>query len=148
MTTPTEVLRRVNRLIAETDAVYHKIALSYGISDSILMILYVLCAHDGRCPVFTLRREVELSKQTVHSALQKMEKDGLITVSQTEDNRKTREVCLTSAGRAFCEKTAGRLIEAENRIFSSFSDADLSAYFYVSEQFLKQLQNEQKKEIL
>ena len=47
----TRFNRRVNYLIAQTDEVYHIIALHLGLSDSEMMVLYVLTDTGGECPL-------------------------------------------------------------------------------------------------
>ena len=74
----TRFNRRVNYLIAQTDEVYHIIALHLGLSDSEMMVLYVLTDTGGECPLPCLLQQTGLSKQTVNSALRKLEADGSI----------------------------------------------------------------------
>ena len=42
MTQQSKQLRRFNRLVGETDAVYHELANRLGLSDSAFQILYTL----------------------------------------------------------------------------------------------------------
>lgn len=50
-------MRRYNHLLQETDAVYHEMAQHWGLSDSVMGVLYTLCDAGGRCRL----REVWLS---------------------------------------------------------------------------------------
>ena len=42
-------MRRFNHLLQETDAVYHEMAQHWGLSDSVMGVLYTLCDAGGRC---------------------------------------------------------------------------------------------------
>ena len=48
--------RKLNYLLAETDAAYHDLALKLGLADSTMMILYALTDAQGRCPLQSLYR--------------------------------------------------------------------------------------------
>lgn len=138
--TPTEDMRRFNRLVYETDAVYHEIALRFGMSDSTLRLLYLLHENDGKCLLRELCRCSGLSKQTVHSALQSLESKEILTI--LSESRKNKTILLTETGRNLCDKTVGKLIETENRALASVPKEMLAAYFFVSEHYLNTLGKE------
>lgn len=125
-------MRRYNHLLQETDAVYHSMALHWGVPDSVLCALYALCETDGRCRPFELCRRTSMSKQTVNSALRRLERDGCIYL---EPAGRGKLVCLTPAGQALAAATAQRLIQAENDIFDSWSQEDVMQYLSLTERF-------------
>ena len=55
MTQQSKQLRRFNRLVGETDAVYHELANRLGLSDSAFQILYTLRAEGGPAAARYLR---------------------------------------------------------------------------------------------
>ena len=67
-------MKRVNHLIGEIDAVYHEIAWKLGLSDSVFEILYTICNYGDSCMLKDIGRNCGLSKQTINSALRKLEK--------------------------------------------------------------------------
>ena len=71
-------MRRYNHLLQETDAVYHDMAQHWGLSDSVMGVLYTLCDAGGRCRLRDICYWSGMTKQTVNSALRRMEGDGLI----------------------------------------------------------------------
>ena len=85
-------LRRYNHLLQETDAVYHEMAQHWGLPDSVMGVLYTLCDTGGRCSVREVCRLGGMSKQTVNSALRRMEREGLIYL---EAAGRGKDVCLT-----------------------------------------------------
>lgn len=135
-------LRQWNRLIVETDAAYHAIALQLGISDSALRILYVLYVSEAPCPLQQLCRLAALPKQTVHSALRKLMGDGMLTISPAGGKSKT--AALTPAGQTFADQTVGQVIRLENSAFAALSPEDRTRYLELTARFLAELRQKSK----
>lgn len=102
MTQQSKQLRRFNRLVGETDAVYHELANRLGLSDSAFQILYTLQSEDGACPLRDICAFSGLTKQTVNSALRKLEAEGSVTTESSGARHKT--VTLTPKGAELAEK--------------------------------------------
>lgn len=79
MSYSSEALKRFNYLLSETTTVYHDAAARLGLSYSVMQILYTVCSDgDGlRCPLSDVCRQTGISKQTVNSALRRLEAEGL-----------------------------------------------------------------------
>lgn len=75
-------LQRINWLISETDSLYHQASLKIGLSDSASRILYALYTRGGSCLLSDIYKDSGISKQTVNSALRKLEKEGVIRLEQ------------------------------------------------------------------
>ena len=105
-------IRRYNHLEGEINAVYHRISLKLGLSDSAAIILYTICNSGDACPLRDICRLSGLSKQTVNSAMKKLENDGYIRLFNTND-RRSKQVSLTPKGMALAENTVDRIIEKE-----------------------------------
>ncbi|MCI9406035.1 MAG: MarR family transcriptional regulator [Oscillospiraceae bacterium] len=140
----SQELKRFIYLFFETEAVYHKINVKMGISDSVLSILYVILHNGDRRSLQEICRYAGLSKQTVHSAIQKMETLGLIDLEMV--NAKSKMVCLTKAGADLARRTAGQVMEIENSIFASWPREDVEKYLELAERFLLAL-NEKAESI-
>lgn len=130
----TAELKRFNYLSNEIDAVYHEAALKLGLSDSALMILYTLCNYDGRCLLTTIYKLSGISKQTVNSALRKLEADHILYL-ETFDGKK-KKACLTDKGQTLAKNTVARLIEIENNIFASWTKAEQEIYLELTQKYL------------
>ena len=127
-------LKRFNHLNAEIDAAYHDAAMRLGLSDSALMVLYTLCTSDGECALHALVGLCGCGKQTVNSALRKLEAQGVVRLEALDGRRK--KVCLTSKGEALTSATVCRVIEIENRIFASWSQAEYDGYLDLTKRYL------------
>lgn len=136
MTPSSKALKRSNHLFSETTAAYHEASLRLGLSDSVMQILYTICDSGGgqRCSIQEICRQTGLLKQTVNSALRRMEGEGFVYLEAT--GKKGKDVCLTEAGIRLAERTAARLIQAENAIFASWPEEDVETYLSLSEKYL------------
>ena len=128
-------LRRYNHLLQETDAVYHEMAQHWGLPDSVMGVLYTLCDAGGRCSVREVCRLGGMSKQTVNSALRKLEADGILYLEPS--GARSKRVCLTEAGLRVADATAGRLIRLENSIFDEWPAEDVQQYLGLMERYLQ-----------
>ena len=133
-TTISKELKRYNYLFGETGAVYHEIYLKLGMSDSAINILYTILEKGDRCMLQNICRCTGLSKQTVNSALRKLEGDGMVCLEKAGSKHKM--VCLTEAGKVLAEKTAGKVLEAEDEIFASWPKEDVEKYLELTETYL------------
>lgn len=129
-----ERLRQFNYTAREIDQVYHKAALKLGLSDSALAVLYTICGEGSPCRISLIRRLAGMSKQTVNSALRKLENDGIIRLEAVDGKQKS--AALTDKGREFAENTVARVITAENRIFESWTEQERENYIRLTQRYL------------
>ncbi len=130
-------LRRFNRLVGETDAAYHEIAQRLGLSDSAFQILYTLYDEGGACPLREVCAYSGLTKQTVNSALRKLEREGRVVTASSDARHKT--VALTPEGAALAERTVAQVIAIENDILGSWPEEALEKYLRLTEAYLDAL---------
>ena len=135
-------MKRVNHLIGEIDAVYHEIAWKLGLSDSVFEILYTICNYGDSCMLKDIGRNCGLSKQTITSALRKLEKEGIVYLEAVDSRHK--KVCLTEEGRSLTRRTAESVIEAENQILASWPQEDVETYIALIRRYLLALQEKAK----
>ena len=127
-------MRRYNHLVGEIDGVYHEMSLKLGLSDSAMIVLYTICDSGSSCPLRDICLRSGLSKQTVNSALRKLEAEGVVYLEPV--SARSKSVCLTEAGQALAAETAGKIIRIENDIFDSWPQADVEQYLELTERFL------------
>lgn len=135
--------RRYNRIISEIDTVYHEIALKQGFSDSAMAVLYTLSDNDGKCLLTDLIRLSGENKQTVNSALRKLEKENILYLEPV--GGKSKRVCLTKNGFDIVNKTVNRIIDAEKEIYSSWSKEEWELYVGLTERYLCQIREKMKE---
>ena len=130
-------MKRYNYLVGEIDATYHEISTRLGLSDSVMRILYTICDNGTDCPLQKICRLTGLSKQTINSALRKLENEGVIYLEPL--GPKNKNVCLTESGKRMAEQTAGRIMMMENAIFASWPREDMERYVALTEAYLRDL---------
>lgn len=100
-----------------------------------MQILYAVCCHGDNCPIREICRLTDISKQTINSALRKLESEGIVYLKIYKG--KNKSVYLTERGKDFAEKTAMKIIEAENQIFDEWSEEKKSAYLALTQEYLE-----------
>lgn len=128
-------LKRLNCLLSEMDAAYHEAAQRQGQNDSTSRILYALCELGSPASLCAVCESTGLSKQTVNSALRKLEADGILYLEPS--GARSKRVCLTEAGLRVADATAGRLIRLENSIFDEWPAEDVQQYLGLMERYLQ-----------
>ena len=139
----TEEMKRFNYLTTEIDAAYHEAALKLGLSDSALLILYTICNCGEACLLHDITRLSGISKQTVNSALRKLEDEGVVYLESFSGRKK--KVCLTEKGKAFVKDTVLRVIEIENEIFGSWAEAERTLYIELTQRYLSSFKEKIKE---
>ncbi len=130
-------VRQLNSYISETNAVYHDIAQTLGISDSVMQVLYTALAYGGSCTVRQVCMLTGTSKQTISSALRRLEADALVRLEAVDGKQK--RVCLTEQGFALAEKTAKIELDMEAAILDGWAGADRDAYLRLTKRYLEDL---------
>ncbi len=142
---PMQGMRRLNYLIAETDATYHELAHRLGVADSTLQILYTICdaGTDGRCPLALICRWTGVNRQTVYSAVRKLQAEGLVQLQASD--AKSKLVCLTPQGWQLAQRTVLPLQRLENEILAAWPKQDVEAYLALTERFLLDLKEKSRE---
>lgn len=138
----SKTLRRHNYLFGETGMVYHEIYLKLGLSDSAASILYALLENGNHCLLRNICLFTGLNKQTVNSALRKLEAEDILYLEMAD--RKKKIVRLTEKGKELAERTAGRVLAAEDEIFASWPPEDVQKYLELTEAFMLALKEKAK----
>lgn len=126
-------MKRYNYLIGEIEATYHEASLKLGLSDSALKILYAICDVGEGCLLQDICFYTGISKQTINSALRKLEEEKVLYLKPF--NAKSKKVYLTDKGRKLAEKTAYRILRAEDEIFASWEKEDVEKYLELTEKY-------------
>lgn len=134
-------MKHFNLLMSEIDTAYHDAALKLGMSDSAMLVLYTLCSYGGKCMLGDITPGA--SKQTINSALRKLEAEGMVYLENFEGRKK--KVYLTEKGRLLAGDTVLRVIEIENEIFASWSDEEKNLYIDLTQRYLTDFKEKVKE---
>ena len=138
-------IREFNEADKEMNIIYHRLARHYRLSDSVFWVLYLLGEARGPMTQTKLCSALFLSKQTVNSALKKLESRGYLRMESMSGDRLLRlavEPTLSMEERAFL-----RLTPEERRTFLDLSHRYLNAIREEAEPLLAQPAPEEWEEV-
>lgn len=137
-------LSRYNYLSSEIDSAYHELSVKLGLPDSSMIVLYTICDSGDSCLLADVCRKSGISKQTVNSALRKLESQGVIYLEAA--GAKNKKICFTEYGRQLADQTAMKIITIENDIFSSWSVEDVEKYLELTERYLRDFKERSQRQ--
>lgn len=140
-----ELLGELNKKFKELDAIYHSLALQFGISDTSFWILYILSETDEAITQYDLCNEWNYSKQTVNSAISSLEKAGYVVKKETFDSRNRKILVLTSKGNEFIKKTIGSVKAAELNALMGLTKDECAELLRLNDKYLQLFREETKK---
>ncbi len=126
-------LRKLNYMVSEIGGLYHEAAVKVGVSDSVHSILYVLCAENYRCQQSEIYRQAGISRQTINSAIRRLEQDGIVYLEQ--GSGRNTVVCLTEEGIKFAKNKMEPIYKIENEIFDEWDAKEVEAYLTLTAKY-------------
>lgn len=140
-----KALQKYNNLYREMDEFYHTLAVQSGLSDSAFFILYTICEYGDGC----LQRDICdiacLSKQTIHSAIRKLEQAGYLYLE--EGKGRDKHIHLTEQGRSLIEEKIVPVVMIENAAFAALEEAETTELLRLTEKYLQLLHKELQRRI-
>ena len=130
-------------LAGEINALYHEAAVKAGISDSVQNILYVLYEENGRAPQSAIAHRTGISRQTINSAIRKLERDGIVALEPGKGRNTI--VCLTEAGQSFAKEKIAPLFSIENQIWSEWTEDEQREYLRLTKKYRDALRRHMKE---
>lgn len=137
-------LAEYNSIFKENDDIYHAAAKKLGLSACALWLLYILREKDHVYTQSEICERLFMPKQTINSALKKLEIDGFIEL-QIGSDRKTKRVVLTESGCKLSERSADKLLEAERNAFSRMTNEEQDAFLRLFRRFTDLLRDEAER---
>lgn len=120
-------------LAGEINALYHEAAVRMGISDSVQNILYVLCERGGKCLQSEISKLTGISRQTINSAIRKLEKEETVYLEQGKGRNTI--VCLTPKGVEFSREKIEPLHRIENQIWNDWTAEERQQYLALTKKY-------------
>ena len=130
-----------NQLLKACDTLYHNAAMAAGMSDCAFWILYSVYDSDHICTQSEICDHSSLPKQTVNSAMKKLEKDGYLTLQRME-GKMGKYIHLSEAGKDLVQKHIIPVMEAEERACAAFSDEEKEQFLSTFHLFVERLNQE------
>ena len=105
-------LSEYNHVYKENTAIYRDLSIRLGLNESTFWILYTLRIEESPVTQSDMCAILAYPKQTVNSALKKLEAGGYLTLSPGADQR-SKPVRLTDSGLQLAHDRVDRIPEAE-----------------------------------
>ena len=133
---------RFNHVNKEIIDIYHDVSTCFQMSHSMFEIFYSIFELGEGCRQKDICTVCFLSKQTVHSAIRKMEEEGYLTLVAGKGREK--QIYLTEEGKRFTEENLLPIIQAENDTFQHMEEEKRQIFL----EFLEEYTSELKKTML
>ena len=122
-------LSEYNHVYKENTAIYRDLSVRMGMTESTFWILYTLRVEEAPVTQSDMCAILGYPKQTVNSALKKLEQEGLLTLSGGRGRsglvgRFIGQLGLTETGMKLAEQTIDFVIEAEQRALLDLSSEE------------------------
>ena len=132
------IRQRLNKNYNELNGLYHDISMKLGLSDSESMVMYMLYDIQEPLTQSDIVKATGLSKQTLNSAIRKLEKEGIIILE------KSKKIVMTDKGQVLIEQKMKPLVDMEDRVLASWTEEDRRKYLELIEKFKVQFEKEVK----
>lgn len=139
-----EILKRYNDITKENDELYRDTAKRFGLSECEFWILYFLRTDYGKPMQSEICNSFYLPKQSIHSALKKLEAEGYI-MQTAGGNRRSKQILLTEAGKMLCRKTVDRVVDAEKEALGSLSEEEQEIFMNLFDRYTRQFKKNMRE---
>lgn len=112
-----------NDIFKEQDDLYRAVARRCGLSDCAFWVLYALREAGRPMTQSDVCAAVYQPKQTVHSALKKLLRDGCLRLTEGRD-RRSKYLTLTEVGQALMARTVDGVMAAETAAMNTMTTAE------------------------
>ena len=133
-------LREFNHHYKESTDIYRTAALKLGLSDSAMEILYSIVELGNGCLQRDICQITYLPKQTVHSSIQKLVKDGYLLLEPGKG--RSMHIQVTAAGQTLLANTIYPLIHSEETAFSCMTQEERKQFLTLEAKYLASLRKE------
>ena len=142
MTVIMNIRQSLNKNYNELNGLYHDISMKLGLSDSESMVMYMLYDTQDPLTQSDIVKATGLSKQTLNSAIRKLEKGEIILLEKL--NEKSKKIVMTDKGRIIIAQKIKPLVDMEDRVLDSWTEEDRLKYLELIEKFKEQFEKEVK----
>lgn len=123
------------------NSVYEKWTKENGLTSNSVMVLYLVKNSNQLITSKIIIDKLYLSKQTVNSVLNIMEKDELLVRKINENNKREKLIVLTSKGNELADKILRDLYAYESKAYSQLTEYERTMFVEINNKLLKALLN-------
>ena len=123
----------------EQFALYDEYAKRNGMLMKTLLVTNVLFYSESGMTQTEICQRTFQSKQTVNLIIRNLLAEDYVTVTEVPENKRTKIVRMTEAGRSYCEKVVRHITWAEDTAMSMFSPEEQKTLIDLSRTFTNNL---------
>lgn len=131
-------IRKYNNLYKQIDMLYQKIAFQQNLSVSEMDIYYTVCFLGDGCLQKDVCEIALTSKQTINSAIKKLEKANMLRLEHGKGREK--HIFLTEAGKDLTAKKIEPILQAEHATWNDMTESETKLLLGLTEKYLHFLQ--------
>lgn len=140
-----EFSHAVNSIYKKNCGVYYRLASYYGFTETMFDILYFIRENEGSYTQAQLCSTLCLRKQTVNTALKKLEKDGYIYFAKDTENKKNKTIHFTEKGESLAKDTVDHIFEVEKQAFEGLTEEEREGVLYYGLKHIEVLEEKTEK---
>ena len=130
-------LKEFNHINKEYNDIYHEAIVRMGLSESAFDILYSVCELGDGCLQRDICKVCYIPKQTVNSAVQKLEKEGYLVLRKGHGRQ--MHISMTELGKEKLEQWIYPLIRSENEAFGALTQEEISQLLVLHRKYVTAL---------
>lgn len=115
-------LREFNHINKEYNDIYHEAIVRMGLSESAFDILYSVCELGDGCLQRDICKVCYIPKQTVNSAVRKLEKEGYLVLHKGHGRQ--MHISMTEMGKEKLKQWIYPMIRSENEAFQALTEEE------------------------
>lgn len=134
-------LREFIKQMREVDLLFHQFALQLQLSDSEFFVLFTLLEEGEGCLQKDVCEMYSIQKQTIHSTIKKLEKEGLIYLKQL---KRGKGIYLTDKGHQIIDEKIMPIAIKENDIFEDMNSEERRMLIHLTKKYIDGLRKIEK----
>lgn len=132
-----------NLIYNELTSIYHEMTKRYKLSECQFWILYAINEENRPLTQAEISRYLIAPKQTIHSSIQTLLKEGYIELSEV--NGKKKYFSLTKLGISISNSTVKATMDVEIKAFDAFTEKERTEFIRLNQKLIQQLHNHSKE---
>ena len=127
-------LKEYDSLWREIEMLWHEVARKAGVSDSAFAILSTILELGEGCLQKDICDMNSISKQTIHSAIKKLEQDGLLRLQPGQ--RREVHIRLTPQGSRLIQEKVLPILDLERQAMACLSPEERESFLRLTRQYI------------
>lgn len=140
-----EYLSEMNAQEKRFGALYRQAALTFGMSECVMWVLYFLVCADKPLTQQELTEQMMFPKQTINSAVTNLAQKGYLELRTVPEMRSSKHLVLSPEGEALARATVKKMRTAEERAVRALGQEKIEQFIALHDEFLSQIYAELEK---